>query len=88
MTLSLAFAFLAVLVAWAVATWAIWKWVPGERSWSVWCPVYKKEAKILAVQREAEFVPSYAGLEVFDIRKCTLFKDEPVNCRKECLQHP
>jgi hypothetical protein len=40
------------------------------------------------MQREAEFVPCYAGLQVFDVMRCLLFKGMPVNCRKECLQQP
>jgi hypothetical protein len=78
----------AVLAAWAIASWAIWKWSPGERTWTVWCPVYQKEAKIVALQREADFVPSCAVLQVFDVKRCSLFKGMPVNCRKECLQQP
>ncbi|HTS13642.1 MAG TPA: hypothetical protein VMH00_16100 [Candidatus Limnocylindrales bacterium] len=89
MTLTILMAVFVVLAAWAIATWAIWKWGPGERTWEVWCPVYKKEARIVAIQREAEFVPSYAGLQVFDVKRCSLFKDGgPVNCRKECLARP
>jgi hypothetical protein len=88
MTLNIALAVVVVLVSWAAAAWAIWKWGPGEREWTVWCPVFKKEAKVLAIQREAEFIPSYAGLQVFDIKRCSLFKGQPVNCQKECLQRP
>jgi len=86
MTLNMALAVVVVLVSWAVAAWAIWKWGPGERAWKVWCPVFEKKAKVLAIQREAEFIPSYAGLQVFDIKRCSLLKGQQVNCGKECLQ--
>jgi hypothetical protein len=89
MTLTFAIAILVVLAAWALASWAIWKWGPGERTMTVWCPVYKKSAKIVALQKEAEFVPSYAGLQVFDVKCCSLFENgAPVNCARECLQRP
>ena len=79
---------IGILAAWAIASWAIWKWGPGEVRWNVWCPVHKKTAKIVAIQREAEFVPSYAGLQVYDVKRCSLFANAPVTCGKECLQRP
>jgi len=86
MTFDLVLAVMVVLAACGIATWMIWKWGPGERNRRVWCPVYKKHARIVALQREAEFIPSYAGLQIFDVKKCSLMKDGPLDCRKECLQ--
>jgi hypothetical protein len=88
MTFELLLTAIVVLAACAMATWAIWKWSLGERTWYVWCPVYKKEAKIVAIEREAEFVPSCAGPPVVDVKRCSLFKGIPVNCGKECLERP
>jgi hypothetical protein len=75
-----------ILAAWAIASWALWTWGPGEIKWTVWCPVHKKTAKIVAIHREAE--PSYAGLQVYDVKRCSLFGNAPVNCGNECLQRP
>jgi hypothetical protein len=87
--MSLTFAILVVLAAWGLASWAIWKWAPGEKTLNVWCPVYKKEAEIVAMQREAELVPSCASLQIFDVKRCSLFENgAPVNCAKECLARP
>jgi hypothetical protein len=88
MTLYFVLAVLAVLVSCAAATWVIWEWGLGQKTWEVWCPVFKKEAKVLAIQMEVESVPPCAGLQVFEIKRCSLFKGQPVNCRKECLQRP
>jgi len=78
-------AVLFVLVAWAIVAYAIWHWGPGLRWRPVRCPVINKRAKVLAEQREALFVPSYAGLTVTDIKACSLFKGGPLKCHKECL---
>lgn len=86
MTFDLVLALIVVLTSCVIAAWMIWKWGPGERTRKVWCPVYKKRAKIVALQREAEFVPSYAGLQMFDVKRCSLLCNAPVNCGKECLQ--
>jgi hypothetical protein len=89
MSLTFAIAILVVLAAWGLASWAISRWGPGQRTMKVWCPLHKKEARIVAIQKEAEFVPSYAGLQVFDVKRCSLFeKGVPVNCGKECLERP
>jgi hypothetical protein len=77
---------LIVMAVWAIMAYAIWQWGPGLRRRSVWCPVMKKRARILALQREALFCPSYAGMRVIDIKACSLFKRWQVNCHKECLQ--
>jgi hypothetical protein len=74
-----------VLALWAIVGYAIWQWGPGLRKRSVWCPVQKKRAKVLAEQREALFPASYAGLSVVDIKQCSLFKGGPLKCQKECL---
>jgi hypothetical protein len=77
-----------ILAAWAIASWAIWKRGSGEITWTVWCPVHKKTAKIVAVQREAQFAPSCASLQIYDVKRCSLFGGPPVTCGKECLQRP
>jgi len=87
MTSSVFLAILFVLAVWAVVGYAIWQFGPGLRKRSVWCPVFKKRAKVLAEQKEALFYPSYAGLSVVDIKQCSLFKGGAVACHKECLQH-
>jgi hypothetical protein len=85
-TTTLLLAVLIVLALWAIMAYAIWQWGPGLRRRSVWCPVMKKRARVLALQREALFYPSYAGLSVIDIKECSLFKTGHMNCHKECLQ--
>lgn len=77
---------LIVFALWAIMGYAIWQWGPGLRRRSVWCPVMKKRARVLALQREALFYPSHAGLSVIDIKECSLFKPGQMNCHKECLQ--
>jgi hypothetical protein len=77
---------LIVLALWAIMAYAIWQWGPGLRRRTVWCPVMKKRARVLALQREALFYPSYAGLSVIDIKECSIFKRGQMNCHKECLQ--
>jgi hypothetical protein len=85
MTLSSIYAVVAVLVFWAVAAYAVWLWGPGLRRRTVWCPVYKTEAKVLVEQKEAGFRNSYAGLARVDILRCSLFNGDPLRCQKECL---
>jgi len=85
MTTQVVLAGVVVLVLWAIATYAIWQWGPGLRRRTVWCPVHKKRATVLAEQKEALFVPSYAGLSVIDIKKCSLYEGQPLGCEKECL---
>jgi len=77
-----------ILAVWGIASWALWTWGPREIKWTVWCPVHKKIAKIVAIQREAKFTPSYAGMQVYDVKRCSLFGGPPVTCGKECLQRP
>lgn len=79
---------IGILAAWAIASWAIGKWGAGGISWTVWCPVHKRTAKIVAVQRAPDFTPSNTGLQVYDVKRCSLFGDAPVTCAKECLQRP
>jgi hypothetical protein len=89
MTLYMGLAVAASLALWAMLAWAIWKWAPSEDiTWTVWCPVFKKEATVVVSQMHAEFVPSCAGMKICDIKRCTLFGGQPVNCRQECLQRP
>jgi hypothetical protein len=85
-TSTLLLAVLIVLALWSITAYAIWQWGPGLRRRSVWCPVMKKRARVLALQMEALFYPSYAGISVIDIKECSLFKGGQMNCHKECLQ--
>ena len=80
------FAVVMVLALWAIMAYAIWQWGPVLRSRTVWCPVMKKRARILALQKEALFFPFYAGLGVIDIKECSLSKGRAPKCHKECLQ--
>lgn len=75
---------LAILVALGfllVAGYAIWQWGPGLRTRTVKCPELKLGADVLVDQREAEF----GNLKFTDIKRCSLLKDRPVDCGKECL---
>lgn len=87
MRFDFALAVLAVLVSWSLAGRLIWQWGPGLRKRSVKCPLLKKRATVLAEQREAGFVGSYAGLETVDISQCSLLKAPAITCGKKCLQH-
>lgn len=84
----LAITILVVTATWARLAWAIWRLIPDELHWTVWCPLHKKEAKIAVVQREAEGAPGCAQLKVLDVARCSLFGHREVNCRKECLDRP
>jgi hypothetical protein len=88
MTLALLLIILAVAVAWALAAWAMWKWAPGEKRMKVWCPVFQREAKIVAIEGEAESAPPGVTLPFFQLKECSLFKGRVVNCRTECLRRP
>ena len=79
-------AVVCVLAVWALAGYCVWRWGPGLRKRSVWCPVLKSRAKILAEQEEKGFRNSYAGLSIVDVQQCTLFRAGPVLCHKECLR--
>jgi hypothetical protein len=72
----------AVLVAWAVVAFTIWKWGPGIRKRSVKCPNTKRTARVLADQREAEF----GCLRVADIETCSLIPSQALTCGKGCLE--
>lgn len=72
---------LAVLAAWTVAAYAIWKWGPGFRKRAVKCPNTKRRAVVLADQREAEF----ACLRVVDVKACSLIPSQVLTCGKTCL---
>jgi len=85
MTLSVLVPVIIVLAIWAVAVYAVWHWGPGLRTRAVWCPVFRTEAKVLADQKEAAFRNSYAGLQVVDIRRCSLFGADPLKCHKDCF---
>jgi hypothetical protein len=74
-------AIVAVIVCWAVASYAIWKWGPGLRKRSVQCPEKKRRAKVVADQREAEF----GSLKVVDVRSCSLEAGPELNCSKGCV---
>ena len=64
-----------------VAGYGIWQWGPGLRTHAVKCPELKLGARVLVDQREAEF----GNLKFTDIKRCSLLKDRPVDCGKECL---
>jgi len=81
------FGLMIALALGCIAAYAIWRWGPGLRTRSVWCPVMKKPARVLAEQREMRFAGSYAGLAVVDIKECSMYKGGPLECHKECLQH-
>jgi hypothetical protein len=72
---------IAVLTAWAVAGFTIWKWGPGLRKRSVTCPNTKRTARVLADQREAEF----GCLRVVDVEACSLIPSQVLSCGKACL---
>jgi hypothetical protein len=71
----------AVLLAWVVAGYAIWKWGPGTRNRSVRCPETGKTANVLAVQTELEF----GCLRVMDVTKCSLVDGPSLGCPKTCI---
>lgn len=88
MTINLGLLALAVLAVAAISIWAMGRWVPGEATYDVWCPVFKKKARIVAIQAQTELVPASPGPRIFDVKRCSLFKDSEINCRKECLSRP
>jgi hypothetical protein len=85
MSLADAVVVVGVLALWALAAYAVWLWGPGWRRRSVWCPVFKTYAKVLAEQKEAGFPNSYAGLVVLDVKRCSLYDSDVLRCHKECL---
>ena len=72
----------AVLAAWTVVAFTIWKWGPGLRKRSVTCPNIKRTARVLANQREAEF----GCLRVVDVETCSLIPSQVLTCGKSCLE--
>jgi len=82
MTPTLVTAALVGLLFWAIVGYGIWQWGPGFRKRSVWCPVLKRRAKVLADQRE----PQFNCLMVADIKSCSLLNGT-LTCNKECLSH-
>jgi len=72
---------MGVLLAWVVAGYAIWKWGPGLRQRSVYCPEVKVRAVVLADQQEAEF----GCLRVADLKACSLIPTAVVSCDKKCM---
>jgi hypothetical protein len=79
---TIALEILAVLICWVVLGHAIWKWGPGLRRRSVRCPEKRVGARVLADQREAEF----GGLQVVELKECSLLENAPVACGKGCLE--
>jgi len=73
---------IAVLSAWAVLGYTIWRWGPGYRSRRVRCPERRVRAKVGVEQREGDF----GRLRVTDVTSCSLLPDEPLNCDKGCLR--
>ena len=87
MTSALLFGVMFLAAVWAIGGYFIWQYGPGLRIRSVWCPVLKRRATILAAQREARFAGSYAGLAVTDVKRCSLLNGALTVCHKECI-HP
>ena len=77
-----------LLAVWGIATWASSNWGARVKTWEVWCPVHKKEARIVAIQRQAQVVPAGAAFQILDVKRCSLFGSVPVTCGKECLERP
>jgi hypothetical protein len=75
-----------IAAVWAIGAYFIWKYGPGLRTRSVWCPVFKKRARILAVQREARFWDSYAGLSIANVKRCSLLDMGAGSCHRECIR--
>ncbi len=72
---------LAVLAAWIVVGYMIWKWGPGLRRRTVRCPESHQRAGVKAAQREAEF----GCLRVVDIHQCSLSPSRNLSCSKACM---
>ena len=83
MSLSLMWGIGVVLVALAAAGYAIWQWGPGLRTRSVMCPIMRRNARVLAEQRESEF----GNIEVVDVKHCSLLNGAEVSCGKDCLPY-
>ena len=75
-------AILAVVAAWSVFAYTVWRWGPGRRHRTVRCPEKKRRARLVVEQREAEF----GALQVTDVSACSLLPEGPVTCDKACLQ--
>jgi hypothetical protein len=86
MTIEFLIGVMLVAAVWALGAYAIWLWGPGLKTRSVWCPVLKKQATILAVMQEMPFRNSYAGMGVVDVRKCSLLNGGLVACHKDCIR--
>ena len=87
MTPAFLFGVMFIAAVWAIGGYFIWQYGPGLRLRSVWCPLLKKRATIVADQREARFAGSYAGLAVLDVKQCSLLGGGPITCHRECI-HP
>lgn len=70
-----------VLGAWGVLALAIRRWGPGRAKRSVRCPTKQVRAKVVVEQGEGDF----GSLRVSDVTRCSLFRDAPLTCAKECL---
>lgn len=64
------------------------KKAPGEKRSEVWCPVFQRQAEIVAVRISAELTPPETTLPFFELKKCSLFVERVPNCRGECLRRP
>jgi hypothetical protein len=71
----------AVLLAWAIVAYGIWKFGPGLRDRTVRCPEIKVHATVLADQHESEF----GCLRVVDLRACSLIPAAVLSCDKKCM---
>lgn len=75
-------AILAVIAAWSVFAYTVWRWGPGRRHRSVRCPEKNQRARLVVEQRESGF----GTLQVTDVTACSLLPEGPVACDKECLR--
>lgn len=83
MTTTIVVEIIAVLVAWTLTAYLVWRWGPGLRKRDVYCPKARVRARIVAEQREAEF----ACLRVVDVRACSLVPSQSLTCERECVAH-
>ena len=75
-------AILAVVAAWSVFAYTVWRWGPGRRRRSVHCPEKNQRARLVVQQHESGF----GTLQVTNVTACSLLPDGPVTCDKECLK--
>jgi hypothetical protein len=82
MDISTVLAILAVLSAWGVLFWTIYRWGPGRGRRRVFCPDKGVRAKVEVELEEGDF----GRLRVADAVACSLFPGAPLTCDKDCLR--